>query len=133
MRTFKHFSVAALSLFLIAALSGCCHLAHHSKQDGGLNGAWKFKDRYQGSYVLTFDDGSYAVDFDGDGNKDVWGRYELNWDEIRFTDKGGKIGEDCRESGKYQYNLSGNELKFKLVSDACASRVKSLAQLWVRK
>ena len=124
----------ALSAWLGALSAGCC-CAGHSSQSGpkGLSGVWRFKDRYEGNDLLTFRTNGYEVDFDGDGGKDVWGQYDLNWGKITFTDKGGKIGDDCHRSGTYKYILSGDELKFVLISDTCSSRVNSLGHLWVRQ
>ena len=124
---------SALTLVLLLMISGCCCTVKNSQKSAtGFNGSWKLKDSYQGNTRLSFHNGNYEVDFDGDGQTDVWGHYELNWNEIVFTDKRGKISADCRGSGQYTHKLSGDELKFTLIADSCAARVQSLGLIWIR-
>ncbi len=128
----KQIAAGVLMLIAVGTMAGCCHYRSPAGE-GGLIGSWKFKDSYQGNQVLTFrSGGNYQVDFDGDGQKDSWGTYHLNWNEITFLQKGGKIGEACEAEGRYNFTLAGGELNFRLISDACTSRVKAFTMLWVR-
>ena len=96
-------------------------------------GKWKFEDPSLGQHVVAFQmNGTYEVDLNGDGAKDVWGDYLIYQDRMKFTDMGGQIGSTCHDSGYYNYTIKGNELHFEFLGDQCRERIKALSALWVR-
>ena len=96
-------------------------------------GKWKFKDPSAGPHTLTFQkDHAYTVDLNGDSAKDLWGRYEIYLDKVKFTDEGGQIGSTCHDSGYYRYKIQGNEVRFEFLGDQCSERIKALSAAWVR-
>ena len=100
---------------------------------GNIRGAWKFKDSANGPQKLVFlKDGTYQLDFDGDGNKDIWGQYRLSQDWIIMNDIGGDFVFDCGQQGAYSYRITDDVLTFKIMADQCPSRTQAMSVEWER-
>ena len=86
-------------------------------------GKWKMSVPDENGNMATLkvkisDDGTYALDFGGDGTVEVTGKY---------TDNGGKLtiqdnGSDCTGKGVYSYKIEGNTMTMTRVSDECPDR-----------
>ena len=86
-------------------------IKHDSALGGALNGTW----------VLRLTKGGYHV-FQN-GHAITHGTDTIKGHTITFRDTGGPGA--CPGTGKYKFNLTGNKLKFTLISDpktACAGR-----------
>lgn len=77
--------------------------------------------------VLTFtNDRRYLVDFNGDGQEDIWGKYELLRNRIRMDYEGAIKSTDCYTPGFYLFEVKKNVLVFDLIADQCIPRRMSL-------
>src|SRR5947207_2598896 len=92
-------------VFILLLSSGCSSLRdYYFGEPNRLKGAWKLKYSSLGPLVLTFDkDGSFVVDSNADGKRDIWGRYELLGNRVKLTDDLPRINTDCYEPGFYYY------------------------------
>ncbi len=91
------------------------------------------KSKDYGLLVLTFKkDKTFEVDYNADGERDIWGRFELLDNRIKFIDDKPRIISDCYEAGFYYYKIEGNELNFDLLADQCKPRKEVLNDTMVR-
>ncbi len=98
-----------------------------------ITGCWKFKDPENGPQRLTFKkDGTYQLDFEDDGKKDIWGHYRVSRDWIIMNDVGGDFVFDCGQQGAYTYRIEDNILTFNLMGDQCPSRTEAMGVEWKR-
>lgn len=114
-----------LPAFLLMALfvSGCTLWEHYMGQPNRLIGAWTLKNKSLGPLVLKFDKrGNFIVDSNADGKKDIWGRYELFGNRVKFIDDLPRLNTDCYEAGFYHYSVKKGELRFDLFADHCKPR-----------
>lgn len=96
-------------------------------------GKWKFKDPANGPQNLSFlKNGTYELDFDGDGNKDIWGAYRISQDWIIMNDVGGDFVFDCGQQGAYKFNIEEGVMSFTLMADQCPSRTQAMSVEWAR-
>ena len=115
-------------LLPVIFLSGC------AAKGNGLAGQWVFADKGLGPLVLTFsEDGRFLVDADSDGNKDIWGRYDLYGERIEFIDDMPWIISDCNEPGFHFYRIDQGTLLFSEFADSCRPRKDVLKRPMVRK
>ena len=84
-----------------------------------LTGSWQFKDPANGQQRLKFlKDGTYQLDFDGDGQKDIWGIYKVSQDWVIMNDTGGDFVFDCGQQGAYSFRISDDDvLTFRSMGD----------------
>lgn len=112
MKTFAQFLLAFLFLMPLG-------LAAQSPA-----GSWKLnvpdKDGNQiPLHVTISDDGTYALDFGGDGTVDTKGKYTIDKDKMTIQDT---EGSDCTEAGVYTFKNDGNTMTMTRISDGCANR-----------
>jgi hypothetical protein len=81
-------------------------------------------------------DGTFDVDPNHDGKRDIWGTYTVAADTITIQETGrtGPIPRDCRGRGVYKFSRPNeNTLTFTLVNDACRLRKKNVLLAQHRK
>jgi hypothetical protein len=121
----------AVCLFLAV---GCASLEYYGTK-GYIVGAWRFKNPENGPQTLTFKrDGTFELDTDGNGIKNIWGSYRLSQDWVILNDVGGESTFDCAQEGAYSYQVSKNDetLKFTLMADQCVPRTQAMSMEWSR-
>lgn len=71
--------------------------------------------------VKLSDDGTYTVDFGGDGTVEINGKYSLKDSQITLEDTSGEYA--CPASkGVYKYTVDETNLKLERISDTCEGR-----------
>ena len=96
-------------------------------------GAWQFAQQQKGRLTLTFNqNGSYVVDFNGDGGADIQGIYELWGERLIFRDEAPQNVTDCRYPGVYYFAIQNDRLSFEMYSDDCRPRRGVLAEIFMR-
>ena len=81
-------------------------------------------------------DGTFDVDRNHDGKRDIWGTYTVAADTITIQETGrtGPIPRECKGAGVYKFSRPNeNTLTFTLVSDACGLRKKNVLLAQHRK
>jgi len=98
------------------------------------------RDTLVGTWSNTLDaiwtiksDGTFDVDLNDNGQRDVWGKYTVSGDTITLLRKGGLIPKQCVGRGVYRFNRTGDALQFTLVSDDCRFRRKHVLLPWTLK
>jgi len=122
--------------FLFNILIVCCLLCgcYTIQQSQRLKGVWHFKDRSLGPLTLTFlGDGTFEVDANADGNKDIWGRYKLLDNRVQLTDEEPRVTTECYEPGFHYFMIKNGVLKFELLADQCKPRKYILNLPMVKK
>lgn len=92
-------------------------------------GIWTRKNNNQIITRTFTEDYKVQTDFYKDKEIDVWGYYELSGNQVVLKDIGGEV---CSSRGIYEYQLSGDTLRFKLISDDCGGRKADLLNEWKR-
>lgn len=130
----KNKFVLAVILLTAGGFSGCALCDHYGGPPNRLAGKWKFKYSSLGPLVLKFNkNGTFIVDSNADGKRDIWGRYELLDNRVKFIDDLPRINTDCYEAGFYNYSVVKGELNFDLVADHCKPRKYILSLRFVKK
>jgi hypothetical protein len=122
---------ASLLVFIPAGYA----MGEYGGTNGNIIGAWKFKSSENGPQTLTFKkDGTFELDTDGNGVRNIWGSYRLSRDWLILNDVGGESTFDCGQEGAYIYKVSKNDedLKFTLMADQCVPRTQALSAEWTR-
>ena len=114
---------------LIVLISAC---ATSSKSGpAALAGTWT---NSLGTVWTMKADGTFDVDRNHDGKRDIWGTYTVAGDTVNIQGTGGKTPKDCKGSGVYKFSRPNeNSLTFTLVSDACKDRKKNVLLAWHKK
>lgn len=115
--------------FVLASLllSSCSYPNHQRIKYNQIVGQWKTEDTQKTPLVIKFrKDQTYEVDFEGDGNKDVWGKIEFWQDKIKFTQENALDYIQCQEAGVYDYSIQRNKLDLVEFADECEARKISL-------
>ncbi|WP_171593762.1 serine hydrolase domain-containing protein [Marinifilum caeruleilacunae] len=92
-------------------------------------GVWQYNNGNRWITRTFFADQKMQTDFYKDSEIDVWGYYELSGKEINISDIG---GEACTSDGKYEYQIKGDTLRFKLITDECDGRKNGMCKDWIR-
>ena len=130
----RNFLIAAIALLTVSTVSSPVF----AKEFKGITkdkitGSWQFKDPVNGIQRLKFlRDGTYQLDFNGDGKKDIWGEYRLSQDWLIMNDVGGDFVFDCGQQGAYRFDITNDVLTFRLMGDQCQSRTQAMSVEWVR-
>jgi len=102
---------------------GCAGVSHLWDESDQIYGTWHFEDQSLGPLRLIFTkDHQFEVDANGDGQKDIWGRFELFENRIKFIDDKPRIITDCYEPGYKTYTIEEGLLVFKEFADQCKPR-----------
>jgi hypothetical protein len=118
-----------LASILVISLGACAHYPHQGSL--ALVGTWK---NSAGTTWTMRDDGTFEVDLDQDGKRDLWGKYKVDGDTVTLIRKGGFAPKSCKGKGVYRFNRSaGDTLQFTLISDDCKLRIKNVTLGWKRK
>lgn len=130
----RNYFIAAVVLLAVSAVSSPVF----AKEFRGITsnkivGTWQFKDPVNGQQKLKFlKDGTYELDFNGDGKKDIWGEYRQSQDWVIMNDIGGDFVFDCGQQGAYRFEITNDVLKFHIMGDQCQSRTQAMSVDWVR-
>ena len=110
------------------ALYACA--IHPRASEQALIGTWTNR---LGTVWSINNDGTFDVDLDQDGRRDVWGNYTVQRDTITILGTGGRMLEGCKGNGVYHFNRRTDTLRFRVVHDKCKLRVKNVMLTWHRK
>lgn len=131
-------TVRIFFVFVLAVILGVTATDSFAKEFAAfankkITGCWKFKDPENGPQRLTFKkDGTYQLDFEDDGKKDIWGRYRVSRDWVIMNDVGGDFVFDCGQQGAYTYRIEDDILTLNLMGDQCPSRAQAMSVEWKR-
>jgi hypothetical protein len=81
-------------------------------------------------------DGTFDVDRNHDGKREIWGTYTVVGDTVTIQETGrtGPIPKDCKGPGVFKFSRPDeNTLMFTLVNDACGLRKKNVLLAWHQK
>ena len=101
--------------------------------EGTITGTWA---NSLGTIWTIKADGSFDVDLDHNGKRDVWGTYAISGDIITITGTGGTRNQPkgCANTlATYNFSRTGDTLHFTLIKDPCELRVKNVLKDWHRK
>ena len=107
-------------LLLVLCLTG---LSACVTGTSSIRGEWGFEDKTMGPLVLAFlGDGTFIVDANADGKKDIWGHYDLFGRRIQFRDEEPRVTTDCYEPGFHYYEIDKGVLRFSEFAEQCKPR-----------
>jgi CubicO group peptidase (beta-lactamase class C family) len=104
-------------------------LIQHQTDQNSIVGSWQHYVNNRKVTITFFEDNKVQTDFYQGPEIDVWGNYEINDKGISFHDIGGAA---CHTKGVYEYEIKGDTLSFKEISDKCGGRKTSYLLDWVR-
>jgi hypothetical protein len=97
----------------LIALVGACATTSRSGP-AALAGTWT---NSLGAIWTVKADGTFDVDRNHDGKRDIWGTYSVAGDIVTIQGTGGKTPKDCQGPGVYKFSRPNeNTLTFTLVS-----------------
>jgi len=115
---------------VLIALVGSCATTSRSGP-AALAGTWI---NSLGTIWTMKGDGTFDVDRNHDGKRDIWGTYTVAGDTVTIQGTGGKTPKDCKGPGVYKFSRPNeNTLTFTLVSDTCGDRKKNVLLAWHQK
>jgi len=104
-----------------------------STAPGPLVGTWT---NSLGTIWTVKADGTFDVDRNHDGKRDIWGNYSVAGDTVTIQETGrtGPIPKDCKGPAVYKFSRPNkNTMTFTLVSDTCKLRKKNVLLAWNQK
>jgi hypothetical protein len=122
--------IACAGVFLVL-LTACATTT--STAPGPLVGTWT---NSLGTVWTVKADGTFDVDRNQDGKREIWGNYTVAGDTVTIQETGrtGPVPKDCAGPGVYKFSRTGdNTLAFTLVSDTCKLRKKNVLLAWHQK
>ena len=132
-KSFRYFVIIAVALVCGLQASNSFAKEFRAFSSRKITGSWKFQDPNNGPQKLTFlKNGTYELDFDGDGNRDIWGLYKIAQDWLILKDVGGDFVFDCSQQGAYTYRIENDVLTLMMVGDQCPSRSQAMGMPWQR-
>jgi hypothetical protein len=120
-----HLSLRIISAGIFLVLINACTTTT-STTGGPLVGTWS---NSLGTVWTIKADGTFDVDPNHDGKRDIWGTYTVAGDTITIQETGrtAAMPKDCTGPGVYKFSQpDANTLTFALVSDACKLRKKNV-------
>jgi hypothetical protein len=113
----------------LIALVGAC--ATTRSGPAALTGTWT---NSLGTVWTMKADGTFDVDRNHDGKRDIWGTYTVAGDTVTIQGTGGKTPKGCNGSGVYKFSRPDeNTLTFTFVSDTCKDRKRNVLLAWHQK
>src|SRR6266540_772272 len=112
----------------LIALVGAC--ATTRSGPAALVGTWT---NSLGTVWTVKADGTFDVDRNHDGKRDIWGTYTVAGDTVTIQETGrtGPIPKDCQGPGTYKFSRPNKTtMAFTLVTDACKLRKKNVLLAW---
>jgi hypothetical protein len=111
----------------LIALVGACTTTP-SSGPAALAGTWT---NSLGTIWTMTADGTFDIDRNHDGTRDMWGTYTVTGDTVTIQGTGGKTPKDCKGPGVYKFiRPNENTLTFTFVSDTCRDRKKNVLLAW---
>lgn len=114
---------------------GCLSLAACSTKTP-LDGTWSttLKAPVEQPVFLTFkDDSTFELDFSEKPGAELWGRFEVDGDELTLVDEGRSEKREVNATpGKYRFTLDGDSVRFVTIKDKNAARVSGMTRKWNR-
>ncbi len=130
MKTQSYFRILLTGVFLLL-LNACATTT--SMAPGPLVGTWT---NSLGTVWTVKADGTFDVDRNHDGKRDIWGTYTVAGDTVTIQETGrtGPIPKDCQGPGTYKFSRPNKTtMAFTLVTDACKLRKKNVLLAWHQK
>ena len=118
------------TVLAFALLVSACAMFHPRTGRDALVGTWS--NPLDAIWTIK-SDGTFDVDLNHNGQRDVWGKYTVSGDTVTLLRKGGFITNQCAGRGIYRFNRTGNTLQFTLISDDCRLRRKYVLLPWTLK
>ena len=101
-----------------------------------LEGTWSttLKAPVEQPVFLTFkDDSTFELDFASQPGAELWGRFEVEGDEVTLVDEGRAEKREVNPTpGKYRFTLDGETVRFITIKDKNAARVSGMTRKWDR-
>ncbi len=101
-----------------------------------LDGTWTttLKAPVEQAVYLTFkDDSTFELDFASQPGAELWGRFEVDGEEVTLIDEGRAEKREVNSTpGKYRYVFDGNSVRFMTIKDKNAARVSGMTRKWNR-
>jgi hypothetical protein len=107
-------------------LLGACAMFERS-EPSALVGTWT---NSIGTIWAIRADGTFDVDLKHHGNRDAWGKYSVQDDQVTLRRTGGVNPKGCNGPGVYRFKRTDDGLQFTLVNDKCKLRQKNVLQPW---
>ena len=70
--------------------------------------------------IEIMENGNYSVDNNGDGQMDVFAKYILEEDQVTIWSVS---GDDCRDKGTYEIDITDNAFTVRVKDDPCQGRI----------
>ena len=114
----------------LVALVGACATTPRSGP-AALVGTWT---NSLGTIWTIKADGTFDVDRNHDGKRDIWGTYTVSADTVTIQGTGVKVPKGCKGSGVYKFSRpNDNTLTFTFISDTCKDRKRNMLLGWHQK
>jgi hypothetical protein len=94
-----------------------------------------YKDATEGRAAIRMtltDHGYFEVDMDGDFSRDIWGTYTTAARNIIVFTNDPSLDVSPDVPGKYRYEITGDQIRFHVISDRSAQRRAELYAPWHR-
>jgi hypothetical protein len=115
--------------FLLTLFQGCGIFPRSRPSD--LVGTWT---NSAGAVWTIKPDGTFEVDINNDGKREIWGKYSVSGDLVTLRATGGFMPNNCKGKGLYHFSRTAEDhLEFTLVQDSCRLRRKNVLLGWRRK
>ena len=117
----------AILLLTLVVLDGCAMFQPKTGARAAVVGTWR---NALGTIWTLNANGTFDVDLNHNGQRDVWGKYTVSGSTLTLWRTGGISPRHCGDDGVYQFTREKNKLRFTLVSDDCNLRRKNMLLPW---
>jgi len=118
---------SAMLLLALFVLDGCAMFQPKTGARQAVVGTWR---NALGTIWTLNSNGTFDVDLNHNGQRDVWGKYNVSGGTLTLWRTGGISPKHCGDDGVYQFTREKNTLQFTLVSDDCNLRRKNMLLPW---